>query len=55
LVDYKPGQSATFFKSLYDYVESTRTGLEQVSWVQNQIDEISALIAETMYLLTLKG
>ena len=55
LVDWKEGQSATYFKSLYDYVQSTRTGLDQATWVQNQIDEIAALIAETMYQLTLKG
>lgn len=43
-----------YFQNLYKYVESTRTTLYKESWIQNQIDEISALIAQTIYLLTLK-
>ena len=43
-----------YFQNLYKYVQSTRTELYSESWIQNQIDEISALIAQTIYLLTLK-
>jgi len=43
-----------YFRNLYNYVETERKGLYQDSWVQNQIDELSALIASTIYLLTLK-
>jgi hypothetical protein len=44
----------TYFKNLYNYVETERKGLYQESWIQNQIDEISAQISQTIYLLTLK-
>lgn len=43
-----------YFQNLYKYVQSTRTELYSESWIQNQIDEISALIAQTIYQLTLK-
>ena len=43
-----------YFRNLYTYVETERKGLYSESWIQNQIDEISALIASTIYLLTLK-
>lgn len=43
-----------YFQNLYKYVQTSRTGLYQETWVQNQIDEIAALIAQTIYLLTLK-
>lgn len=43
-----------YFRNLYTYVETERKGLYSESWVQNQIDEISAQIATTIYLLTLK-
>jgi hypothetical protein len=44
----------TYFRNLYTYVETERKGLYSESWIQNQIDEISAQIAQTIYLLTLK-
>lgn len=43
-----------YFQTLYKYVEQERKGLYTETWIQNQIDEISALIASTIYLLTLK-
>jgi hypothetical protein len=43
-----------YFQNLYKYVQSTRTELYSETWIQNQIDEISAQIAQTIYLLTLK-
>lgn len=46
-------QLQDYFKQVYDYVQSERANLYQESWIQNQIDEIAQLIAETRYLLTL--
>jgi len=43
-----------YFKELYLYVEKERTSLYKETWFQNQVDEISALLAQTIYLLTLK-
>lgn len=43
-----------YFKKLYQYVETERSSLYKETWFQNQVDEISALIASTLYLLTLK-
>jgi len=43
-----------YFQNLYQYVQSEREGLPQESWIQNQVDEIAAQIAQTIYLLTLK-
>ena len=43
-----------YFQALYTYVQTERKTIYQESWIQNQIDEISALIAQTIYLLTLK-
>ena len=44
----------TYFKNLYQYVQTERASLYSESWIQNQIDEIAAQIAQTIYLLTLK-
>jgi hypothetical protein len=43
-----------YFQNLYKYVQTERANLYQDSWFQNQIDEVSAFIARTIYLLTLK-
>lgn len=43
-----------YFKELYTYIQTERTSLYTESWVQNQIDEISAFVARTIYLLSLK-
>lgn len=42
-----------YFKKVYDFIEAERKNIYQESWIQNQIDEIAALVAETLYLLTL--
>ena len=47
-------ETIVYFQNLYKYVESSRAELYSESWIQNQIDEISALIAQTIYQLTLK-
>ena len=53
-VDWSDGVSTTYFKGLYQYVQEHRKMVYQETWVQNQIDEIAALVAQTIYLLTLK-
>jgi hypothetical protein len=42
-----------YFQNLYTYVQNSRVDLYQDSWIQNQIDEVAAFIARTIYLLTL--
>lgn len=55
LVDYVDvPMLQTYFKGLYDYVQKERQSIFQTSWQQNQIDEIAALITETLFLLSLK-
>lgn len=54
LVNWSEGQSVGYFKALYDYVQKERVNLPQETWVQNQVDEIAQLIAETLYKLSLK-
>ncbi len=53
-VDWSEGVSTTYFKGLYGYVQEHRKMIYQESWIQNQIDEIAQLIAETLYQLSLK-
>lgn len=43
-----------YFQNLYQYVETERASLYKESWFQNEVDTISALLASTIYLLTLK-
>ena len=53
--DYKnTEQVVKYFKSLYKTIQEERKEIYQESWVQNQVDEIVTLIAETLYLLSLK-
>ena len=47
-------QLIAFYKGLYEYVQNERKSIYQESWIQNQIDEIAALIGKMLYLLTLK-
>jgi hypothetical protein len=54
LVDYKEGQSVSYFKGLYDYIQKEREGVGSESWIQNQVDTIAELVAETLYQLSLK-
>ena len=53
-VDWSDGVSTTYFKGLYQYVQEHRKMVYQESWIQNQIDEIAQLIAETLYQISLK-
>jgi hypothetical protein len=55
LTNYKGSdQVFEYFKALYMYVQENRKTIYQDSWIQNQVDEIAALIAKVLYLLTLK-
>jgi hypothetical protein len=42
-----------YFKKLFDYIQTERANIYQDSWIQNQIDEITQLVASTLYLLSL--
>jgi len=53
--DYKNyDQVIEYFKSCYDMIQKDRKDIYQESWIQNQVDEIAQLFAETLYLLSLK-
>jgi len=55
LVDYKSTEQVVkYFKSHYDMIQKDRKDIYQESWIQNQVDEIAQLFAETLYLLSLK-
>ena len=54
LVDWKEGQSMSYFKGLCEYVAKERMGLGSESWIQNQVDEIMELLYNTKYQLSLK-
>jgi hypothetical protein len=43
-----------YFRALYTLIEAERKTICQESYIQNQIDEIVALIASTLYKLSLK-
>ena len=47
-------QLMAYYKGLYDYVQKERKTIYQDTWIQNQVDEIAALIGRHLYLLTLK-
>ncbi|CAB4215691.1 hypothetical protein UFOVP1475_42 [uncultured Caudovirales phage] len=52
--DYKDkAQLQAYFKKVYDFVQTERNNVYQETWVQNQIDEIAALVSTTLYFLTL--
>jgi RNA binding exosome subunit len=54
-VDYKnPEQVVKYFKDMYDIIQEYREKIYKETWIQNQVDEISTLFAETLYLLSLK-
>jgi len=47
-------QLQDYFKAVYEYIQAERKNLYQETFIQNQIDEIVALVATTRYFLTLK-
>lgn len=54
-VDYKnQEQVIKYFKKYYEMIQKDRQEIYQETWIQNQVDEIAKLFAETLYLLSLK-
>ena len=54
-VDYKDAEQVVkYFKKMYDTIQEDRKEIYQETWIQNQVDEIATLFAETLYLLSLK-
>ena len=54
-VDYKNSEQVVkYFKKMYDTIQEDRKEIYQETWIQNQVDEIATLFAETLYLLSLK-
>lgn len=53
--DYKNHEQVVkYFKSVYNMIQKEREDIYKETWVQNQVDEIATLFAETLYLLSLK-
>lgn len=54
-VDYTSiDDTISYFKNLYQFVETSRKEIYKETWIQNQIDGISELIASTLYMLSLR-
>lgn len=45
------GNPLIYFKALSQYIETNRASMPQDSYIQNQIDEILALVESTIYKL----
>jgi hypothetical protein len=43
--------TTTYFQELYQEIQSERQDFPQESWIQNKIDEIAELVANTLYKL----
>jgi len=53
-VNYQnPEQVMAYFQECYKEIQDDRTTIYQETWIQNQVDEIATLFAETLYLLSL--
>ena len=53
-MDYQnPEQVMSYFQACYAEIQLDRTTIYQETWIQNQVDEIATLFAETIYLLSL--
>jgi len=48
-----PEQVMAYFQACYAEIQDDRTTIYQETWIQNQVDEIATLFAETIYLLSL--
>jgi len=48
-----PEQVMAYFQECYKEIQDDRTTIYQETWIQNQVDEIATLFAETIYLLSL--
>lgn len=47
-------QVVSYFKTAYENVQKDRKDIYEETWIQNQVDEIATLFAETLYKLSLK-
>lgn len=47
-------QVVAYFKDCYSKIQKNRKEIYQETWIQNQIDEIAQLFAQTLYLLSLR-
>jgi hypothetical protein len=53
-VNYQnPEQVMAYFQACYAEIQQDRLNIYQETWIQNQVDEIATLFAETLYLLSL--
>ena len=53
-MDYQnPEQVIAYFQACYAEIQEDRQTIYQETWIQNQVDEIATLFAETIYLLSL--
>ena len=48
-----PEQVTAYFQACYAEIHEDRQTIYQETWIQNQVDEIATLFAETLYLLSL--
>jgi hypothetical protein len=48
-----PEQVTAYFQACYAEIQEDRKDIYQETWIQNQVDEIAQLFAETIYLLSL--
>ena len=48
-----PEQVTAYFQACYAEIQEDRQTIYQETWIQNQVDEIATLFAETLYLLSL--
>ena len=55
LVDWTSTEATiAYYKGCYEWLEVERKSAPQNSFIQNQLDEITQLVASTLYKLTLK-
>jgi hypothetical protein len=43
-----------YYKGCYEWLQIERKSAPQESWIQNQLDEIAQLVAQTLYRLSLR-
>jgi len=48
-----PEQVTAYFQACYAQIQEDRQTIYQETWIQNQVDDIATLFAETLYLLSL--
>ena len=46
-------QVTAYFQSCYDQIQEDRANIYQETWIQNQVDSVATLFAQTLFLLSL--